>query len=326
VSNLSVKLLADTLSFPYFSSLVSLFALLNRTLTMLVNKVIFTLACFAGLANAGQLRAAKKEAPRELYGDNGGSTGYDDYGDSTGHVDNGGSTWLDNGDSTWHDDYGGYLYYFENKAYDDHYLGYKSADNRAWLKETQVKFAYDKYWRLEKYDDDGKTGKCYEMDDDWHVYLVDCDQNKVQQKWHISKAPEEYGHYYTISNAYYGYVLEYDGTDTEYYLGTRDWKNVDYYDEGYIHKILFHKKAAFKKYENYACRTASGGWGRDEGEDYVKYDTGRDNCRKICSDDYKCKAWEYSRSSSGGNRCEIWFTEPKKFEANSGYDCYVKKH
>jgi hypothetical protein len=252
-------------------------------------QLISTLACLAGFTQAANLRALEKEpdsAMRELT---------NDY---------------------------GYAFLYESKAKGGGFwLGYDDS-KRADIDDSRNKFVHHNF-HLEEYDDkNGKTGECYEMDRNYRVYLKDCDYDKVGQKWLISKAPyHEYGQYYIISNAYYGYVIEYD-SGSEYYLGARSWKDVDYNNKDYIHKILFYKEAAYDMYENNACRTWSGGNGRGGGDDYILYDKTADRaeCKKICSADEKCKGWEYSK-----NRCEIWFTKPTKFDSKSGFDCYVKQ-
>jgi len=260
---------------------------------MLFKILFFTLTAFSGVAEAGQLRS-QSSTTAENTPDTRALTEYDNY-----------------------------AFLLESKGWGaGYYLGYHS-NERARIDQDKAKFVYHNY-HLEKYDDTGKTGKCYEMDDTYYVNLRDCDYEDVKQKWLISEAPKEYGHYYTVSNAYYGYVMEYSATD-EYYLTTRSLKDVKYNDAEYMNKILFYKEAAYDEKDGKACRTSNGGSGSDGGKDFVVYKASRDQCEKFCSDDYKCKGLEYS-NTNGYGRCEIWYTKPERFETKRGFDCYVKLH
>ena len=264
-------------------------------------KIAFTFAAITGLAQAGQLRATEG-------------------GNAEAIADTSSSRALTSTYQT-------FAFLLESQGVDggNHYLGYHS-DSHANIDKDRSKLVYHDF-QLEKYDDDNrKTRKCYEMDGyEYKTYLRDCDARKKEQKWLISLAPEEYGHYYIISNAYYGYVLEYSSITPEYYLTSRSWKEVDYDQPDYIKKILFYKEAHYAEYKDQACRTSSGGQGED-GKDYViRKDLRKDECKEYCSDDHNCEGWEFS-STSNEKRCEIWYAEPKKFSYKKGFTCYVKKY
>ena len=274
-------------------------------------KIIFTLTAFAGIAQAGQLRASTP-ADQEVEFATRGLTEITETAPGIAY------SWPTK-------DYESYAFYLESKGWgDDYYLGSDSNKN-AYISSNQAKFVYYDF-QLERYTDDGRTGECYEMDSNYRVTLKQCN-GKEEQKWLLSLAPEEYGHYYTVTNAYYGYVLNYSPSNT-YKVDSRSWKDYNYEDGAYIQQTLFYKGAIYDKNTHKACRTFSGGKGEDNGTDYSLYKgIGRDICSKYCSDDYKCKGWEYS-TSQDVRRCEIWYTKPEKLESLNGasIDCYVKRH
>ena len=144
---------------------------------MLFFKTIFTLVCLAGLqVEAGQLRNSGANNNKEP------------------------STRTLAEATRFH----GFAFYLESKGYDGFYL------------QDKTKFVYDGDFHMVEYDNAGrKTGKCYHMGSDYWLTLEDCNYNEVGQKWLVSKAPEEYGHHYILSNTYYGRVVKYTNSEAE---------------------------------------------------------------------------------------------------------------
>ena len=79
----------------------------------------------------------------------------------------------------------------------------------------------------------------------------------------------------------------------------------------------------YQKFPGKACRDRNGTKGK-EGEDFdLIRNATEEECERRCSTSSGCNGWEYNRPNM---RCEIWKTEPVRFEVVSNFDCHVKQN
>jgi hypothetical protein len=77
------------------------------------------------------------------------------------------------------------------------------------------------------------------------------------------------------------------------------------------------------RYDEYACRTGSGGRGSD-GDEFVEYEyKSLSWCKEKCYKTSDCEAFEYEVDGSY-YKCEIWYEKPKQFSRNDGHSCWIK--
>ena len=77
----------------------------------------------------------------------------------------------------------------------------------------------------------------------------------------------------------------------------------------------------FEEFKGQACRNSKGNKGKDGEEFELIRDISEEECETRCSESSACKGYEYNYADE---RCEIWTTEPARFEEAPEFICFVK--